>query len=629
MYRTVVQMFDERVQESPLEIAQLGKNNKGVFIPVTYIQLQERVRALAAALRELGVRRSDRVALFSDNRPEWLALDLAILSLGAADVPRGRDAMEYELLHMLRMTEAEIVIVENKELLDKFNLIRKQANSVKGVIIIDDKNIEDESLIKYEDLLKHGLELIDNRDIRDDIIHQISLGGEDDIATIIFTSGTTGLPKGVMTTHGNFLYQTKAIDKCVPFEKGEVWLSVLPVWHSFERILQYLILFETDTIAYSKPIGKIMLTDIQRLNPQYLGSVPRIWETVKAGVYQNLKTISPFKRKMFNYFLSKSIRYSNYRLKVIGATSHTTKESRVLERVSAFIPYLVLKPFNAFASKFIFSEIKKKLGTGFKAGISGGGSMSDDVDTFFKAIGIRLMNGYGMTEASPVIGISDYYNPKKGFIHPLDGTEIKIVSLDDGKILKEGLKGELLVRGPQVMKGYYKDEERTDSVIDKDGFIHTGDLAIASYEGDFRLAGRAKDTIVLSGGENVEPVPIENALRSSEYIENAVVVGQDKKSLGALITIDKKNVERYLKSEGVPYINRENLESIEEVRLLINSEVTTLVSKAKGFKSFEQISRFKILSDSFKSGTELSAKGEIKRNVINEKYKDDINGMYA
>ena len=622
-------MFDERVKESPLEIAQLGKNDKGVFIPVTYIQLQERVRALAAALRELGVRRGDRVALFSDNRPEWMALDLAILSLGAADVPRGRDAMEYELLHMLTVTEAEVVIVENKELLDKFNSIKAKAKTAKSVIIIDDKNVDDESLIRYGALLKHGLELIDNKENRDAIIHQIALGGEDDIATIIFTSGTTGLPKGVMTTHGNFLYQAKAIDKCVPFEKGEIWLSVLPVWHSFERILQYLILFETDTIAYSKPIGKIMLTDIQRLNPQYLGSVPRIWETVKAGVYQNLKSMSPFKRRLFSLFLAKSIRYSNYRLKVIGATSHITKESRIFEKICAFIPYLMLKPFNVFASKFVFSEIRNKLGTGFKAGISGGGSMSDDVDVFFRAIGIRLMNGYGMTETSPVIGISDYYNPKKGFIHLLDGTEIKIVSTEDGRTLKQGMKGELLVRGPQVMKGYYKDDARTASIIDKDGFIHTGDIAVVSVEGDFSLSGRAKDTIVLSGGENVEPVPIENALRSSEYIENAVVVGQDKKSLGALITIDKKNVERYLKSEGVPYINRDALESIEEVRLLINSEITTLISKAKGFKAFEQISRFRILSDSFQSGTELSAKGEVKRGVINEKYKEDINGMYA
>lgn len=623
-------MFDERVEASPLEIAQLGKNEKGVFIPVTYIQLQERVRALAASLKELGLRRGDKVTLFSDNRPEWLTLDLAILSLGAADVPRGRDAMEYELLHMLTVTEAEIIIVENKELLNKYNSIKSELKGKKKVIIIDEKDVDDESVLSYSDLLNHGHVLLEKKEVRDDIIHQIALGGENDIATIIFTSGTTGMPKGVMTTHRNFLYQTECLDKCAPFKKGEIWLSVLPVWHSFERILQYLILFETDTVAYSKPIGKIMLTDLARINPHYLGSVPRIWETVKAGVYQNLKNMPSTKRKLFNFFLKASIRYSDYRLNVIGATSHIKGGNRTLERVLSFFPYLIYKPFNAFASKFVFSEIKKKLGTNFKAGISGGGSMSRDVDEFFRAIGIKLMDGYGMTETSPVIGLSDYYNPKKRFIHPLDErTEIKVVSTETGKELKQGEKGELIVRGPQVMAGYYKDSERTGAMIDKDGFIHTGDLAVISREGDFILVGRAKDTIVLSGGENIEPIPIEQALRSSEYIENCVVVGQDRKSLGVLITLDKKNVERYLKSEAIPYINREDLEELEEVNKLINSVITSLISKANGFKAYEQISRFRILSESFQNGIELSAKGEVKRKVISEKYKEDIDSLYA
>ena len=622
-------MFDERVKADPLEIAQLGKNSKGIFVPVTYIQLQERVRALAAALRELGVKRGDAVALFSDNRPEWMALDLAILSLGAADVPRGRDAMEYEMEHMLSLTEAGIVIVENKDLFDKASRIRSKIQSIARIIAIDRTGIDDSSVIFYEDILAHGLSLLDDSSVRSDIEHQIALGGGDDTATIIFTSGTTGLPKGVVTSHSNILYQAEAIDKLVPFRKGEIWLSVLPVWHSFERILQYLILFETDTIAYSKPIGKIMLTDLQRLNPQYLGSVPRIWETVKAGVYQNLKSMPRFKRAMFGFFLKVSGAYSHHRLRAIGATSHVKRGCCTIERMISFFPYMILKPFNAFAAKYVFSEIKKKLGTGFKAGISGGGSMPSDVDSFFRAVGIKLMNGYGMTETSPVIGISDYSNPKEGFIHALDGTEVKIINIENGRPVAVGEKGELLVRGPQVMKGYYMDDARTNSIIDKAGYLHTGDLAVMSREGDFALVGRVKDTIVLSGGENIEPVPIECAIRSSEYIENAVVVGQDRKCLGALVTIDKKNVERYLKSNGISYVNRENLEEIEEVQSLINSEIALLISKARGFKAYEQIARFCILPEGFESGRELSAKGEVKRKVINELYKDAIDGLYA
>ena len=403
---------------------------------------------------------------------------------------------------------------------------------------------------------------------------------------------------------------------------------MLPVWHSFERILQYLILFETETIAYSKPIGKIMLTDLQRLNPQYLGSVPRIWETVKAGVYQNLKGMPGYKRAAFGFFLKAGTAYSRHRMRVIGATSHIRKGCRTAERIASFIPYILLKPISFIGSEYVFSGIKRKLGSGFKAGISGGGSMSSDVDSFFRAIGIRLLNGYGMTETSPVIGISDYSNPKQGFIHALENTEIKIISTESGMPLKQGEKGELLVRGPQVMKGYYKDDARTERIIDKSGFLHTGDLAIISREGDFTLVGRVKDTIVLSGGENIEPVPIEGALRSSEYIENAVVVGQDRKSLGALITIDRKSIERYLKSEGISYVSRDGLERIDQVHQLINSEIARLISKPNGFKAYEQISRFCILPESFENGRELSAKGEVKRKAVNELYRKEIDGLY-
>ena len=273
--------------------------------------------------------------------------------------------------------------------------------------------------------------------------------------------------------------------------------------------------------------------------------------------------------------------------------------------------------------------MKNKLGKNFKFGISGGGSMGKDVEEFFAAVGIKLLNGYGMTETGPVIGISDTRCPKKAFIAPLPNTKVKVVDLETGKEKGIGEKGELIIKGDQVMKGYYKDEMRTNMIIDKDGWLHTGDLAIMSKEGDFSLVGRAKDTIVLSGGENIEPTPIEKALISSQYIETAVVVGQDRKALGALIVIDRKNCERFLKESGVPYINRDHLETIEEVRSLINREIARLISKTNGFKTYEQVSRFALLSESFKVGKELSGKQEVKRNVVNDIYKKEIESIYA
>lgn len=603
MYRTVVQMFYEKAKIDPLLTCQRGKNEKGIFVSTTYVQLLEKTKAIASALRELGVKRGDRIGLLSDNRPEWLALDLSILSLGAIDVPRGRDAMEYEIEYILKRTEAEVCVVENLDLYKKLNSVIDRLPTLKYIIAIDEAGIElGDKVLSYKALLSRGLERLGFEGEREIIEREVMLGDENDTATIIFTSGTTGLAKGVMSTHGNFLYICSVGNVLYPFKKGEKWLSVLPVWHSFERIIQYLFISLSHTIVYSKPIGKIMLTDIQRENPDYMGSVPRIWETVKAGVYQNVRSMSKVKKALFNFFLSVGKHYSNAEKKVLGSTVHTKSGSVMTDRVLGFFPYILLKPFNLLGQKLVFSQVKNKLGKNFKFGISGGGSMGKDVEEFFATVGIKLLNGYGMTETGPVIGISDTRCPKKAFIAPLPNTKVKVVDLETGKEKGIGEKGELIIKGDQVMKGYYKDEMRTNMIIDKDGWLHTGDLAIMSKEGDFSLVGRAKDTIVLSDGENIEPTPIEKALISSQYIETAVVVGQDRKALGALIVIDRKNCERFLKESGVPYINRDHLETIEEVRSLINQEIARLISKTNGFKTYEQVSRFALLSESFKVG---------------------------
>lgn len=622
-------MFYEKAKEDPLLTVQLGKNDKGSFVPTTYIQLLEKTKALASALMDLGVKRGDRVGLLSDNRPEWLALDLSILSLGAIDVPRGRDAMAYEIEHILKTTEAEVCVVENYDLYKKLDSIRNNLPKLKTIIIIDDTNIEyKEGNVSYKSLLLNGIGKLGREGERERIEREVMLGDENDIATIIFTSGTTGLPKGVMTTHGNFLYQCRVGKTLYPFKKGEKWLSVLPVWHSFERIIQYLFISLSHTIVYSKPIGKIMLTDIQRVNPEYMGSVPRIWETVMAGVYQSVRGMSGLKKAMFNFFVKIGKQYNRAHRMVLGSTAHTTHGSVAIDKVLGIFPYLVFKPINSLGQKLAFSQVKAKLGKNFKFGICGGGSMGKEVESFFAAIGIKLLNGYGMTETGPVIGISNTRCPKKAYIAPLPETKVRVIDIENGKDKKVGEKGELVVKGDQVMKGYYKDPLRTGAIIDKDGWLHTGDLAIMSKEGDFSLVGRVKDTIVLSGGENIEPVPIEEALRGSEYIENAVVVGQDRKSLGVLIVLDQKNTERYLKESQVPYINRDHLETIDEVKSLINSEITQRVSKNNGFKAYEQISRFVILPESFKVGKELSGKQEVKRSYISEHYKKEIDSLY-
>ena len=629
MYHTLVQLFDDRVKAEPSLTIQMGKNAKGAFIPKSLSELQEESRAIAAHLRSHGVKRGDNIGIISDNRPEWLAADLGILALGCADVPRGRDAMPYEVKHILSVTDAAVAFAENKDQCDKILSLRAELPALKMIILIEgeEESRDGVDVVRYCDAVNEGIQLLDNG-MRSDIEHQIALGGEDETATIIFTSGTTGLPKGVMLTHRNMIYQLGEIDKIIDFKPGWKWLSVLPVWHSFERIIQYVVIYERSILAYSKPIGKIMLTDLVRINPELMCSVPRIWETVKAGVNQMLKQKKPFEQKAFAFFLAAAKKYRKAEDMVFGLNPRFSRTPAVFEKIVGFIPYVFLGLIYKIGDKMAFRQIKEKFGTSFIAGISGGGSMPKDVDEFFNAIGVKLLNGYGMTETAPVIGVQTYPRSERGFMHPFLGTELRVVSTEDGHILKPGEKGELLVRGPQIMKGYYKDPERTARIIDKEGFLHTGDLAILDIHGEFSIVGRVKDTIVLSGGENIEPVPIEAALQESEYIETAVVVGQDEKYLGALIVLAEKNVERYLKDNRIPYVSRSGLSEMEEVRLLIASEIAAHVSRDKGFKAFEQISRFALLDESFQVGRELSAKQEVKRAEIQKLYKDKIESIF-
>ncbi len=631
MYRTLVQLLDERVAADPLFVAQYGKNSAGAFVPTTYIQLQEQSRAFALALKDIGVKRGDRVAIISDNRQEWLVSDLGILSLGAIDVPRGRESMDYELEYIISATDAKVVISENLAQTEKLLSILPNLPKVEMIIAIEDDAIiptDKVEMIAYKTLLQKGMDLLSEKGGREEIEHEILLGSERDSATIIFTSGTTGNPKGVVLSHESFLYQVENVDHAADFKKGEVWLSVLPVWHAFERVMQYMAIYETEAIAYSKPIGKIMLLDIQRINPHYIGSVPRIWETIKAGVEQALKNKKPIERKLFYFFLAMAKRYKKYEFIFTGRMPRMKKHENAFKRFFALFPYLYYKPMAYIGKKFVFSPVTAKLGKNYQAGVSGGGSMSAEAAEFFNAIGITLLDGYGLTETGPIVGTGTVTNTILGYMKPLDGTEIKVVDPETGKSLPVGNKGELLVRGKQVMDGYYKDKEKTDAVIDKEGFLKTGDLAVMEVSGWFRIVGRIKDTIVLAGGENVEPVPIEQAISNSEYIERAVVVGQDKKSLGALILLDSKNVEYYLKNSSIPYISRGSIAEMEEVKTLISHEIMRNVSREKGFKAFEEISRFTILDTSFSIGKELSAKQEIKRLKINELYAKEIEAMW-
>jgi long-chain acyl-CoA synthetase len=634
MAETVAQMFLERVQAYPDLAAQYSKDASGEFQSTSFSALLTEIRVFAAGLLELGLARGEHVGLISDNRKEWLISDLAILGLGAADVPRGCDATEQEIRYILDFSECRLAILENEKQLAKIVANKAGMPILTTVLLFDPPSADAMARARaaglavktFAELCAQGTPRAASRPREYE--EAVAAGKRGELATIIYTSGTTGEPKGVCLSHGNFLCQTDVIPSLIHVLPGHVFLSVLPVWHSFERVVQYVILNAGAGIAYSKPIGSVMLADMQAIRPQWLTSVPRIWESVKDGVYRTLKNQSAVKKALFAFFVGIGESYAYFRDHLFGLTPQFVPRSRILEILWSFLPFILIAPLRALGGLVVFKTVKNKLGGRFIAGISGGGALPSAVDRFFGAIGILILEGYGLTETAPLIGVRPQDRPVMGTVGPvIRGAELKIVD-ELGERLPCGSKGLIVVRGPQVMMGYYKRPELTAKVLDENGWLDTGDLGMLTRRGEIKITGRAKDTIVLRGGENVEPLPIEQKLTESEYIAQAVVLGQDQKYLAALIVPSQDAVIAWAEENNIPIVDYEGLLQQPEVAELIDYEVSELVSAKNGFKSFERIFRFALLRAPFEVGRELSAKQEVKRHAIFEIYHKEVKRLF-
>ncbi len=624
---TLPLLFKQTVDKHSDVVCQYARGEKGKFIPISYKEVFKRIAALARSLDETGISRGDHVGFICDNRSEWLITDLALLSLGAADVPRGCDTMAPEMSYILGYSGCTVTVMENVAQLEKILTLKEELPELKKIILIDRPESLPETpweILFYEDLLASGLE----KDNEEFINTKLSEGDGEDLATLIFTSGTTGEPKGVMLSHNNFLHQVLNIDKVANLEVGDIWLSVLPVWHSFERVIQYIAVCSGTTIAYSKPVGKIMLMDMQKLNPQWMASVPRIWSAIESGVARNIKAKGPVSWALYRFFLSVAIAHQGMQNRLKGQVADFKKVFTLPYFILFPIPWLLLTPLRALGNKLIFSKVQEKVGTGFKCGISGGGALPPRIYQFFQAIGIQILEGYGLTETAPVVAFSPQHHPVMSVVGPAwPGTEIKIVN-DNGETAGPGEKGVVMLKGPQVMKGYYKKPEATAEMINSEGWLNSGDLGMLTVKGELKLIGRAKDTIVLLGGENIEPVPMEQKLAESPYIEQAVIVGQDQKYLAALIVPDFDALEAYAKENNLAYENRVHLRDVHAILELMTSEVNSLISAKNGFRSFERIFKFAVLRHSFEVGRELSGKQDLKRHAIADIYKKEIKELF-
>ena len=613
-----------RVAESHRDaVAVLSKDGGDTFQPTSFATLVAEVATVAAGLAAHGVARGDHVGLICDTRKEWLLVDQALLGLGAVDVPRGSDSTGDEIAYILGHADCKTTCVENAAQLAKLAGIKERLPELATAIVLDTAELTDAArkeaqghglkVLTLEELVRAGNE----QGAAETLFRaEVAKGTPDDMATIIYTSGTTGEPKGVMLTHANFVYQIDAIPDSVPIGRGDMLLSVLPVWHSYERIIEYAALFSGAGIAYSKPIREVMLADLVAANPTYFPTVPRIWEGVRAGVYRNVEHEGGVKAALFKFFIAVGSAHSKLRRLLHGRSPRFTVQSPARDVLLALLPLILLTPFALLGKVLVFSKITARLGTRFKAGISGAGALPGYVDDFFAAAGILVLEGYGLTEAAPVVSVRRLDHPVSGTVGPpITGTEVRIVK-EDGNAARPGERGVIHVRGPQVMKGYYKRPGDTAGVLSADGWLDTGDIGTLTVTGEIQITGRAKDTVVLLGGENVEPEPIEDLVRQSEYIEHVMVVGQDQRFLGALVVPNVETVAPYAAARGVAGDDLATLAASSEVQSLIQDEVQSRVNARNGFKSFERIARIAVLDQPFAVGDQLTHTLKMRRHVI-------------
>ena len=635
MSDTVSQRFQRITETHRDSVAVLSKDAGGTFQPTSFQALWSEVATLAAGLAAHGVARGDHVGLICDTRKEWLLIDQAVLGLGAVDVPRGSDSTADEIAYILGHADCKTTCVEDAAQLAKLTGIKKRLPQLGTAIVLDpadlttaaraDAQRHDLRVITIEDLIQSGGE----HDQPEQFFRtELAQGAPDDVATIIYTSGTTGEPKGVVLTHANFVYQIDAIPDSIPIGPDDLLLSVLPVWHSYERIIEYTGLFRGAGIAYSKPLREVMLADLVAVNPTYFPTVPRIWEAVRAGVYRNVEAQGGVKAALFKFFIAVGAAHGTATRRLRGRLPRFTVRPRVVDVLAAVLPVVLLTPLVLLGNVLVFKKITARLGTRFKAGISGAGALPGYVDDFFAAAGILVLEGYGLTEAAPVVSVRQLHHPVSSTVGPpITGTEVKLIKEDGGTALP-GERGVIHVRGPQVMKGYYKRVGDTAAVLSGDGWLDTGDIGTLTVTGEIQITGRAKDTIVLLGGENIEPEPIEDLVRQSEYVEHVMVVGQDQRFLGALVVPNLETVRAYAAERDESAADLATLASSRTVLTLIQAEVRNHINAKNGFKSFERIARIALLDEPFTVGEQLTHTLKMRRHVISAQYAHRIVDLF-
>lgn len=589
-------------------------------VEVSLGTLLERAAAVARGLLAAGVKAGDRVGFYADNSHRWIITDVGIQLAGAVSVPRGTDTPADELAHLFDHAAVSFAFAHAARHAQALEALRSQLPQLGEIITLDPTDAPGRTLDDLEAAGTEGPSL-------DEMVQRI---GPQDLATIIYTSGTTGRPKGVMLTQGNFSHQVSACPGVFHIGPSERFLSVLPPWHIFERTVEYIALCSGAELVYTD--RRRFKDDLAKYSPTFVPSVPRLWETVYAGVQRKVREGPAMRRAIFRGALaSAKLRMRSLdRMRGHAFRVHRPKGLGTLTdgfgRAGAALVAGLTWPLHKLGNVLVFSKIKKVTGGRLRGAISGGGLMPQHIDRFFQAIGVPILVGYGLTETSPVVCVRREERNVLGTIGTLvPGVEVQVRDPETGRTLGIGEIGVIHTRGAHVMEGYYRDAELTSAAIDEAGWFDTGDLGLLTEEGDVCFRGRIKETIVLKGGENLEPSGVEEAILASPLVEQAIVVGQDQKVPAALILPSVDAVAEAL-GEDPAKATLEDLRGREEVRRLLHDAVG---EATRGLKPYERIHRISLLPEPLDiTNNCLTQTLKPRRHIIVDVFAKEIEAAY-
>jgi long-chain acyl-CoA synthetase len=599
-------------------------------VRLNYQELVAKIKQFAAGMQALGVTPESKISLFSDNSPQWFIADQGIMMAGAVDIVRSSQAEKQELTYIIQDSDSEGLVVEN---LKTYQKLKGNLTEIplKFIILLSEETPPTEEpfrMVNFSQLMELGA----NQPL------QPVTKNKQDLATLIYTSGTTGQPKGVMLSHGNLLHQINTLTDVLQPNPGDKCLSILPSWHSYERTCEYFLLSQGCSIVYTNI--RYMKKDLKQFEPEYMVGVPRLWESIYEGIQKQFREQPQKKQNLVKFFLNNSEKYILSR-RIAQSLSLDNLNPSPLEKLIASLKTLALFPLHALGEKLVYSKIRDAISHNIKVFFSGGGSLAIHIENFYEIINIPVLVGYGLTETSPVVTARRFYHNLRGSAgKPIPETEVSIVDPETRQILPKGEKGLVLLRGPQIMQGYYKKPEATAKAIDPEGWFDSGDLGMLTAGEDLIITGRAKDTIVLSNGENIEPQPLEDACVRSAYIDQIMVVGQDQRSLGALIIPNLEALEKWAISQQLdlkfpdPTTPESELEKTDlyhpQIIDLFKKELTREVQNRPGYRIDDRITSFVLILEPFSIENGLMTQTlKIKRPVVTERYQAMINEMFA